>query len=172
MPDPTISDMNRRLIALERENRVLRRIGGTGLLLALAVCFVGQAGPKAEAVPDVLRARRVEVVDETGVRRVLLGPVDTGESPGYGLELSDGKGRGATTLGCRADGSQVLWMHDPAARALVRFEAGVSGDTSHLGLLDGEQRTRVRLRVKGGGAASVAVVGEDGTVEQELGPRK
>jgi hypothetical protein len=172
MPDATLDDLARRIDGLERQNRTLWRVCGGGALILLSVVQLGQAAPKVEAVPEVLKARKFEVVDEKGVRRVSLGSVDTGESPGFGLELQDGEGRGAATFGCRDDGSQVLWLHDPKARALVRFELAVSGGVVHMAALDGDQRSRVRLRVRDNGASEVSMLAEDGSVVAELTNRK
>lgn len=55
-------------------------------------------------VSDVIRTRRLEVVDERGRVRVVLGFIGRGEGPIFGVAIQDESGRG-----------RVWMLHDGAA---------------------------------------------------------
>lgn len=169
MTTTSINDLLVRVESLERQNLRLRATGGTILAAVLVVLAMGQAAPSKGDVPDVLRARRFEIVDEVGTRRVHLGAVDTSQSgDGYGFELFNAKGISATTFGCRDDGSQAFWMRDPAKPAQVRISMGVSAGVAEFQLADGEQNGRIRLRVRKEGPATVSLLAQDGAAVEGL----
>jgi hypothetical protein len=83
------------------------------------------------SAPDVVRTTRVELVDDDGRVRVLLGPLDSPDpaTPVFGLALLDPAGRPRVWLGLDVTGpSQVfdlagnnlitLGVNDPTADAL------------------------------------------------------
>lgn len=87
----TVNELSSRVERLERENR---RTKGVGLALvgaALAAPLIGAATPNE--VPEVISARRFQVVDETG--RVRAGV----NFKGFGLEDENDQVRALMSLG-------------------------------------------------------------------------
>lgn len=107
-------DLLCRLDALERQNRNLRRWGGVSLVLVLAAGGMGFAA--IQDVPKVLKAHRVEVVDEKGTVRVALGSEGVQSGATIMVANENGETRFALatgpSLGCvltmygRGDGSE------------------------------------------------------------------
>jgi hypothetical protein len=141
-----IVELNARLARLERKNKTL-----TGLcLLSLSVPLLALCGWQS-AVPDVLRARRVEVVDERGVPLVSLAPAREGEG-------------GSVTLRDRQGERRAWWSARPDGAAF----AATSG-------LPGEREGHTLGMSVGGNGSQVVLIGPNGeslaaSVEKE-GPR-
>lgn len=104
----------------------------TQLLLAAIVLLLGAQylrpapavptarAEEAEKVPDVLRARRFELVDERGQIRASLKVEPSGEAV---FRLTDAAGTIRVKLGAAEDGSGLLLMDDrtePAIHALAK----------------------------------------------------
>ena len=68
MSEPTVVDA--RLDKLEQDNRRLKLMVGALLLVMAAVPLVGAVMP--EQIPEVIQARRFEVIDENGTLRTLM----------------------------------------------------------------------------------------------------
>ena len=68
MSEATVVDA--RLDKLEQDNRRLKLTMGALLLVMAAVPLVGAVMP--EQIPDVIQARRFEVIDENGTLRTLM----------------------------------------------------------------------------------------------------
>lgn len=129
-----IVELNARLARLERKNRTL-----TGLcLLSLSVPLLALCGWQS-AVPDVLRARRVEVVDARGVPLVSLAPSRQGE--GGAITLRDRGGERRTWWEARPDGAALAATSGlPGEREGHTLGMSVSGTGSQVALIgpDGE----------------------------------
>jgi hypothetical protein len=94
------------------------RVVVAGWVLSVAVfVLLGVAVQQAVSQPEVLRARRIEVVDTAGRLRIALGVASDG-SPGLGFW--DTTGRVRIALVVDPDGSPGLSLHDAAGRALFR----------------------------------------------------
>ena len=90
MSEATVVDA--RLDKLEQDNRRLKLTVGALLLVMAAVPLVGAVMP--EQIPEVIQARRFEVIDENDRKRVQLDP--------YGVFYIDANGHGRSQL--NADG--------------------------------------------------------------------
>ncbi len=105
-----------------------------GLVLGLVLLIGGRVWQPA--VPDVVKARRFEVVDAAGKIRASLGVLPSG-APGLGL--SDAAGDLRVTLAVNADGGPNLALFDAAGK--LRVALGVNpGRPPFLGLLDAAEK--------------------------------
>lgn len=123
-------------------------------ILSVAVfTFLGVAVHRAVFKPEVLRARRIEVVDAAGRPRIGLVVTPEGSS---GLALWDAAGQMCTMLAAGPDGTPFLSFWDAAERGRILLGFRPDG-TVGLSLGDDAERTRIRL-----------VVDPDGTPELSL----
>lgn len=70
--------------------------------------------PTAAEIPNVLQARRFELVGDDGAVRAVLGRLpdpDPGAPPTYGLSLLDGEGRARTYLALLPTGPSLTFDH-------------------------------------------------------------
>ncbi len=118
-------ELEARVLRLERANR--RLLLAWGLTLS-ALLLVG-----AQTTTDIVRARRIELVDERGVPLATLAPARNGAGGELILRDRDGERRaslaaepGAATLGL--SGGRI---DDPAGTAALRADA----DGAALGIL-------------------------------------
>lgn len=84
--------------------------------------------------PGVVRATRVEVVDEGGRIRAVLGPLDTPNpaAPVFGLALLDGDGRPRVWLSLDATGPAVVF--DLAGNNIITLGVNdATPDALHVG---------------------------------------
>jgi hypothetical protein len=157
------SALERRVADLER--RLRRRP-----LAVLAVAAVGLAAYQA-ATPkpsDVVRARRIVVVDEEGRDRIVLGqdPADTQRiSRSVGLTLYGPMGAERGGFGVMDDGSVVLGLDAPVGvghpmRDRIGLKVHPDGSTS-ISLIDNETRIPVRLVSEADGEGGVEFIGYD-----------
>jgi len=132
-------------------------VGGLGIAIALGLGGQPQ-------VQDVVRARRIELVDDAGVVRLRLNQdaLDTGRrSRAAGLTVYDAKGNERGGFSTMDDGSVVLAMDAPKGVGSPmpdRLGLRVAPDgSSHVMLLDNETRAVVKLHSdgKGGGGPQV-----------------
>ncbi len=94
-----------------------------GLVFGMVVLIGGRVWQPA--VPEVVRARRFEVVDKDGNTRVRLGPgmKKDWDMPVDGLVLYDGTGKARAALWVFPNGSTELALYDGAERQRVSLAA-------------------------------------------------
>jgi hypothetical protein len=94
----------------------------------------------AQAVPDVLRAKRLEIVDDRGMVRaqIIVQPNDGGVL----FRLIDQKQKPLVKLGAGADGSGLMLTGDPTTQTWsgIQVMAKPAGSTLRLLNLDGKER--------------------------------
>jgi hypothetical protein len=78
-----------RLSKIEQDNRRLKLTVGALLLVMAAVPLIGAVMP--EQIPELITARRFEVIDENGTIRAVMNP--------EGIGYSDENGTGRAELG-------------------------------------------------------------------------
>jgi len=152
MPDDPLA---RRLLALERAHRRLRRAVGALLLVLLGAALLGAADD------GILRGRSLQLRDDQGRVRVLLAAatglsiLDTGGAPRAVLGL-DGEGPGLVLYG---DASRAILNVNRDGPALAftgargklhAIFATVRGEPG-LVFFDAQERERLQLAVRGGG---------------------
>jgi hypothetical protein len=82
----------------------------------------------AEAIADVLRARRIEIVDGAGVVRATLGVVADQGIDVVVVGLCSPEGREHLTLACDEDNASLsLWERGNGAAALTSNRGGYAG---------------------------------------------
>ncbi len=125
-----------RLTQLERKNRRLTlAMLLTGVAAALVV-MIGMA--RSDAVPDLVRAHRFELLDENGKMRAALG-VDK-DGPGLVLRDQNEKARAALAVYKKGSG---LDLTDEAGK--VRAALVVDKKGPWLALLDENEKVRATL---------------------------
>ena len=143
-------NIEQRLAKLERTSRYWRFTAVALGLTLVAITAMGLADD-AEQVPDVIRARRFEVVNEQGTPQVILsqheqlgGAIGTynpqGErvvlislnATGVGgvINTFDGKGGELVSIGTTEDGAGAVSTFDGKGWELVRIGATVDGEGS------------------------------------------
>ncbi len=160
--DISTATTNDRVRGLERRLR-RTQIACAGLVLAGAAgLFFGAAAPEKTA--DEVRTRRLVVVDDQGVPRVVIGqdPVDTQRrSRAAGITIHDRLGDERGGMSTMDDGSVVLALDAPrGVGAPMRDRLGLivyADGSSHVMLLDNETRAVAKLHSdgKGGGGPQV-----------------
>jgi hypothetical protein len=121
----------------------------TGWVLSLVVVvFLGVAVRQTLAQPDVLRARRIEVIDAAGRVRGGLGIQQDGTSE---LFLADSTQRRRIRLQVFVDGSLELGFYDAKGGGRAALTAFAEG-TARLMLQDGTRRRRIFLTVLADGS--------------------
>jgi hypothetical protein len=116
-------------------SRVALVLGGLNALLLAGLLFDGRRA-SAAAVPDTLRARAIELVDDSGRVRVQLNVEPSGEAV---LRLRDGSGQVRVKLGADRDGSGLLLL-DGATEPAIHMLARTGGTTLTLAATDGARR--------------------------------
>ncbi len=106
------------------------------LNLLLLVFLAAQEHSSAQlAIPEVLRARAIEIVDENGKVRAQLNIEKTGEAV---FRLRDQKGTIRTKIGAGEDGSGLSMMDD-RTDATVQIRANKDGGGITLFSRDGQR---------------------------------
>lgn len=150
------AQLSRRLARLERSQRRLRAVVGALLLALGALALLGASDD------GVLRGRSVQLRDEQGRVRVLL-------TAATGLSVLDARGAPRVVLGLDGDGPGLV-LSSAGSRAILSLNrdgpaltftgargqlqailAAVRGEPG-LVFFDAEQRERLHLAVRGGGA--------------------
>jgi hypothetical protein len=116
--------------------RLLMRVLLASNAILLAALVWTQTRPQPP-VPDVLRARSIELVDQRGEMRAQLHVAENG---GGELRLRNSKGEIRAKLGATDDGS-ILLLLDAASEPRVRLAAGK--DDASLRLVDPTKGERV-----------------------------
>ena len=113
----------------------------TALNIVATLAFWSQVQvTSAQAVPDVLRAKGLEIVDDRGVVRAQIVV-----QPGGGtvlFRLIDQKQKPLVKLGAGTDGSGLMLTGDPATQEWsgIQVMAKPAGSTPRLLNLDGKER--------------------------------
>jgi hypothetical protein len=126
MPSPRI---NRFALALTVVN-----------VLVMIVFWSQPQAARAQAVPDILRAKGLEIVDDRGIVRaqIIVQPNDGAVL----FRLIDQKQKPLVKLGAGADGSGLMLTGDPARQdwSGIQVMAKPAGSTLRLLNLDGKER--------------------------------
>lgn len=138
------SDLLARIERLERRNRRL-----TLLLLCMPLlALVGWIGND-----DVLRVKRLEVVDDQGVPLVTLSPARMNEG-------------GMITLRDNAGEKRAWWQAGPGTSSFtLNTEGGNGTGDSTMGLSVGPKRAALSLLSRGGASLSASMNGDTPKVE-------
>jgi hypothetical protein len=109
-------------------------------LLAMLAFWSHQQVARAQAVPDMLRTRGLEIVDDRGIVRaqIIVQPNDGGVL----FRLIDPQGKPLVKLGAGADGSALMLTGDPATHdwSGIQALARPGGSTVRLLNADGKER--------------------------------
>lgn len=121
-------NFDQRLQDLERQNRLIKRVGVFlsflfGLLLILETDLVRSR--------PILRVRAIEIQDHAGLTRARLG---LGEGNRIGLSMKDGRGRELINLGIAQDQSPRLDFHNKGRLQMSLNSDSVGG--SRLEIFD------------------------------------
>lgn len=116
-------------------SRVALALAGLNAVL-LAAILLGGHRASAAAVPDTIRARAIELVDERGRVRAQINVESSGEAV---FRLRDGAGQVRVKLGADASGSGLLLL-DGATEPAIHMLARTGGTTLTLSSKDGARR--------------------------------
>ncbi len=134
-----LEEVQARLQRMERRLQVVQ-LGWVLSMVALGVLSIGAR--QVSSQPVVVRARAVEVVDESGHTRI-------GLDVRYGialLRMADPTGRSRVELAVFPDGLPGVQLADAAGRARIRLSVSTAGEPE-LWLLDRLERPRIGLKV-------------------------
>ncbi len=110
-------------------------------LIAMLAFWSQQQVASAQAVPDMLRAKGLEIVDDSGhVRAQVVVQPDNG---GVLFRLIDQQGKPLVKLGAGADGSALMLTGDPATHDWSGIQALARPGGSTLRLLNADGKERV-----------------------------
>lgn len=139
-----ISELVARVERLERRNRILT-------LALLSVPLLALAGWKTQDA--VVKAKRLEIVDDRGVPLVVLSPD----------RLNEG---GMITLRDKNGEKRAWWQAGPGTSSLTLNSEGAdaTGDTT-LGLSVGPRRSSLSLLSKGGASLTGSIQDDKPSVE-------
>lgn len=159
----THAPQDARIARLERRVRRSNALAGGACLGLAALVGAGLSGQDAD-VQDLVRARRIELVDDKGVVRVRMGQdaEDAGRrSRAAGITVHDAKGDERGGFSTLDDGSVVLAMdapHGVGAPMPDRIGLVVWPDgSSYVMLLDNQTRAVAKLHSDGEGGGGVQV---------------
>jgi hypothetical protein len=116
-------------------SRVALALGGLNAVLLAAVLLGGHRAAAA-VVPDTLRARAIELVDERGHVRAQMNVESSGEAV---FRLRDGAGQVRVKLGADERGSGLILL-DGATEPAIHMLARTGGTTLTLSAKDGARR--------------------------------
>ena len=151
-----MSETNDRIESLEREVQRLRTS-----LLVLAVALVAMFALGAtKGTPDVLKLRRLVIVDEAGKERI-----SATAYPGVAsaLTLTDSNGKPRIALSTTPDGKATIGHIDENGK--TRFSSstdpnGVAG----FSISDANEDMRISVSTSPGGTASILIIDSSGEV--------
>ena len=151
-----------RVLLLEREIRRTRLAAGASALALVVLASAGFAWKAGD--PELVRAKRFELVDDRGVVRVSMGqdPKDTQRrARSAGITVHDGTGAERGGFATFDDGSVVFAMDAPTGVGSPmpdRLGLRVDSDgSSHVLLIDNETRGVAKLYSDGKGGGGVQV---------------
>jgi hypothetical protein len=136
-------NIEQRITTLEIQNRRLSRVLIAVLVLGTGV---GVMGARSSDIADVVRARRIEIVSESGTPTVVLQTASTGgtvwtrneaeemlavigatATGGGAISTYDGMGRKSISFGATKYGTGAISTFSPTGAALVRIAATSTG---------------------------------------------
>jgi hypothetical protein len=161
MNDPNMALVTQRLDRVERENRLLKRIGAVTVAFVAAVILMGQATPSK--VAKVVEAENFVLRDSSGTARAVLN-VSGGS---VNLALADQQGKHRAVLYVLDDGTAGLALRDKdltRRNVLYLLPDGSSG--LRLAGRDGQKRTD--LVVLPDGSHGLILATQDGRTGAEL----
>lgn len=161
--DTVLAHLQHRIHVLERRARTTRR--------AALVAFIALAGLACLAAPqgaEIVRARRLEIVDDKGVVRVVIGqdPKDTQRrARACGMTVHDTTGAERGGFSTFDDMSVVFAMDAPTGvghkmRDRIGLQVAPDGSAS-MGLIDNNTSIPVRLKSDAGGGGGLEFLGYD-----------
>jgi hypothetical protein len=161
--DTVLVQLQHRIHILERRARTTRR--------AAFVAFAALAGLACLQAPqsaETVRSRRLEIVDDKGVVRVVIGqdPKDTQRrARSCGITVHDSTGAERGGLATFDDMSVVFAMDAPAGvghamRDRIGLHVAPDGSAS-VGLIDNQTQIPVRLQSDAGGGGGLEFIGYD-----------
>lgn len=98
--DEALQEIRGRLAQLEKQNRRLKRIGASALVIATALGLMAATRP----VPEKITAREFDVVDGAGMVRIRLFTTPVGAS----VEVLDAQGKRAASMEADLEASFVI----------------------------------------------------------------
>jgi hypothetical protein len=109
-------------------------------VLAMIAFWSQQQVAQAQAAPDILRAKGLEIVDDRGIVRAQI--VVQPNNGGVLFRLIDQQQKPLVKLGAGADGSGLMLTGDPAQQdwSGIQLMAKPAGSTLRLLNLDGKER--------------------------------
>src|SRR5262245_19499972 len=109
-------------------------------LLGMIAFWSQQQVARAQVVPDILRAKGLEIVDDRGIVRAQI--VVQPNNGGVLFRLIDQQQKPLVKLGAGADGSGLMLTGDPAHQdwSGIQVLAKPAGSTIRLLNLDGKER--------------------------------
>lgn len=105
---------------------------------------------------DVVRTKRLELVDDEGEVRAVMG-AESGDNVGLSLFGSNGADR--LSLGIHPDGSATLALQDEEGRERIKFSASSSGPV--INIKDEEGNPRAQLQVQSNGDSHLMLVDQN-----------
>jgi hypothetical protein len=113
-------------------------LAGLNIVLLILLVWTNARSQAPQEVYDVIRARRIELVNERGEMR---GQLHLAENGGGELRLRNGQGEIRIKLGPTNDGGTALLMMDPSTEPAATLHTGASGPA--LTLTDPRKGRRV-----------------------------
>ena len=115
-----IISITERLKVLERKYKSTQIISFSVILLMGALLFTGAA--KKEEISDLLLAKELQIVDETGNKRIRIGKADAG----YGVVIFDEHGSFNATLTDAPGGAAIQLRKEGGSIKLLAVDQGRS----------------------------------------------
>lgn len=117
--------IEQRMTRLEKQNRNLKLTMGGMLMAAVGALVMGQAAAPGDDVPNIVRARRIEVVSEEGRPVVVLGMTATGAGT---VTTLDGKDNKIVSLGATRGGEGTITTGNRKGHELVKIGVTTEGE--------------------------------------------
>jgi hypothetical protein len=153
-----MSSVEKRLLALERENRTLRIAAiAFGVIVAYAAVS-GQSPPPVS--PETLTARRLQIEDDSGMPRIVM------DGPSGILSLDDEAGNPRVVLALGAAGPSIS-LHD--ARGAARLRMALLGKRPTIDLLDNRAKSIASFSMLDNSTAVISMSDDNGKVKAALG---
>ncbi len=130
-----MSEIEKRIESLERINRRWRRM--TGLFAALLLITLTVSAKPPASIPDVLQAKRIEVIAPDGKPGIVLRADSNGSAIGLGAQGKDHKR--IISLSAHREGVELVLMKHAEAPLFI---ANVDDNGSSLSLFDGRERSQ------------------------------
>ena len=154
-------NLEARVERLERQNRRLKVVVALCVMIAGSVLLMGQRAPQATqpAVPDVVRAKRIEVVNAAGTAVVTL----MGWEHGGWIETRDNGGRRLFDVSATDDGCGLLSTYNSQGQDTVAL-GGVKSGSGLFMIHDGKGGKLLGIGAGEDGTAVIAAYGRAGEV--------